>query len=209
MSPFDVNQLRAQRLLRACRLVEFIAARPGYSRKELAHHWSFSERQMQADLNLIRDQFKLPLVRRQGYRFDDQLSFDQAQGRVFTTEDVQVLLALLARARADHGSAQVRSMLAALPSIMPLHLRPLVEVGVWAIGHNDQMFGTLAEAILTRSYVRLSYSLEQEVADHKPVVRPETILRFDEHWYLLGESRAHARTRAFPIEPLVAVDRVA
>ena len=65
----DHKRLVAERFRRIWQLVEDIASEPGKSRKELAGQYSLSERQVQADLNVIRREMNLPLVRRQGYRF--------------------------------------------------------------------------------------------------------------------------------------------
>ena len=65
----DHKRLVAERFRRIWQLVEDIAREPGKSRKELAGEFSLSERQVQADLNVIRREMGLPLVRRQGYRF--------------------------------------------------------------------------------------------------------------------------------------------
>src|ERR1041384_90119 len=64
----DHKRLVAERFRRIWQLVEDIASSPGKSRKELANEFSLSERQVQADLNVIRREMSLPLVRRQGYR---------------------------------------------------------------------------------------------------------------------------------------------
>src|SRR6202158_5263448 len=65
----DHKRLVAERFRRIWQLVEDIAGQPGKSRKELAGQFSLSERQVQADLNVIRREMGLPLVRKQGYRF--------------------------------------------------------------------------------------------------------------------------------------------
>src|ERR1051326_5123236 len=65
----DHKRLVAERFRRIWALVEDIASCPGKSRKELANQFALSERQVQADLNVIRREMNLPLVRKQGYRF--------------------------------------------------------------------------------------------------------------------------------------------
>ena len=65
----DHKRLVAERFRRIWQLVEDIASDPGKSRKEFANQFALSERQVQADLNVIRREMDLPLVRRQGYRF--------------------------------------------------------------------------------------------------------------------------------------------
>src|SRR6266498_3865870 len=63
------KRLVADRFRRIWHIVEDIAETPGESRRELADKFHLSERQVQADLNIIRTDMRLPLVRRQGYRF--------------------------------------------------------------------------------------------------------------------------------------------
>src|ERR1051326_4521069 len=88
----DHKRLVAERFRRIWQLVEDIASNPGKSRKELANQFSLSERQVQADLNVIRREMNLPLVRRQGYRF---LTNPQDTGPKFSMEEAQLLLMLL------------------------------------------------------------------------------------------------------------------
>src|SRR5436190_19791886 len=90
----DHKRLVAERFRRIWELVEDVASTPGKSRKELAAQFALSERQVQADLNVIRREMDLPLVRRQGYRF---LTADPPSGdpRQFTLADAQTLVAAL------------------------------------------------------------------------------------------------------------------
>src|SRR3954454_1033024 len=67
--PMERKRLVADRFRRIWHIVEDIAETPGKSRRELADKFHLSERQVQADLNIIRTDMRLPLVRRQGYRF--------------------------------------------------------------------------------------------------------------------------------------------
>ena len=50
----DGRRLAAERFRRIWQLVEEIAGEPGLSRKQLAARHALSERQIQADLNVIR-----------------------------------------------------------------------------------------------------------------------------------------------------------
>src|SRR5258707_10210343 len=94
----DHKRLVAERFRRIWQLVEDIACQPGKSRKELAGQFSLSERQVQADLNVIRREMGLPLVRRQGYRF---LTDPEDSGPQFSLAEAQLLLMLLRRAAHD------------------------------------------------------------------------------------------------------------
>jgi len=66
------------------------------------------------------------------------------------------------------------------------------------------MVRRLVEATLKRSYVRLVYPGTRPV-----IVRPETILRVDEHWQLLGHSMQKDRVMLFPLESLLSVESLA
>src|SRR5579872_5341527 len=111
----DHKRLVAERFRRIWQLVENIASNPGKSRKELATQFSLSERQVQADLNVIRREMNLPLVRRQGYRF---LVEPDATATPFSLEEAQLLLIILREAARDSSlpGDQLRSLMDKLPS---------------------------------------------------------------------------------------------
>src|SRR6478735_8641876 len=94
----DHKRLVAERFRRIWHLVEDIAGEPGKSRKELAGQFALSERQVQADLNVIRREMGLPLMRRQGYRF---VPTAPDPGPQLTMEEAQLLIVLLRRAAKD------------------------------------------------------------------------------------------------------------
>src|SRR5258708_15679767 len=104
----DHRRLVAERFRRIWQLVEEIAAHAGKSRKELATQFALSERQVQADLNVIRREMNLPLVRKQGYRF---LTDAQDMGPQFSLAEAQLLLMLLPRA-SHHPRLAVPRLLA-------------------------------------------------------------------------------------------------
>src|SRR5579864_9641480 len=108
------KRLVAERFRRIWQLVEDIASNPGKSRKELATQFALSERQVQADLNVVRREMNLPLVRRQGYRF---LTDAEEAGPPFSIEEAQLLLMLLQHAAHDPTLPvdRLRSMMTKLP----------------------------------------------------------------------------------------------
>src|ERR1700747_1082901 len=110
----DHKRLVAERFRRIWQLVEDIARSPGKSRKELAAQFALSERQVQADLNVIRREMDLPLVRRQGYRF---LTEAQDNGPAFSLQEAQLLLMLLRKATHDPSLPveRLRSLMVKLP----------------------------------------------------------------------------------------------
>ena len=159
----DHKRLVAERFRRIWQLVEDIASYPGKSRKELANQFALSERQVQADLNVIRREMNLPLVRRQGYRF---LIDTSGTGPQFSLEEAQLLLTVLRRAAHDPSLPmdRLRSLMAKLPYLFPLHLRPLVIKtleAVVGIGPRRPPAGNLRRAgrsaLLRKSYVKLHY----------------------------------------------------
>src|SRR2546429_9287090 len=133
----DHKRLAAERFRRIWQLVEDVASQPGKSRKELAAQFALSERQVQADLNVIRREMNLPLVRRQGYRF---LTDTQDSGPQFSLAEAQLLLMLLRRAAHDPSLPvdRLKSLMIKLPYLFPLHLRPLVGETLEAANASDR-----------------------------------------------------------------------
>ncbi len=207
----DHKRLVAERFRRIWQLVEDIASTPGKSRKELAAQFSLSERQVQADLNVIRREMNLPLVRRQGYRF---VTDPQDIGPRFSMEEAQLLLMLLQRAAHDPSLPldRLRSLMVKLPFLFPLHLRPLVAKTLEAAttadrgGRQQQIFGALAEALLRKSYVKLHYPAGDPIsAIQEPIVQPEVLFPYCQSWHLIGRCRQRDRVMVFDLDNVVAV----
>jgi predicted DNA-binding transcriptional regulator YafY len=211
----DHKRLVAERFRRIWQLVEDIASHPGKSRKELAAQFSLSERQVQADLNVIRREMNLPLVRRQGYRF---LTDAQDPGPHFSLEEAQLLLMLLRRAAHENGfpMERLRSLMTKLPFLFPLHLRPLVAKTLEAAsasergGRQQEIFAALAEALLRKSYVKLHYPAGDPVsAIQEPIVQPEVLFPYCHSWHLIGNCRQRGRMMVFDLDNVVAVTAAA
>jgi predicted DNA-binding transcriptional regulator YafY len=207
----DHKRLVAERFRRIWQLVEDVASNPGKSRKELATQFSLSERQVQADLNVIRREMNLPLVRRQGYRF---LTDTQDTGPQFSLSEAQLLLMLLRRAAHDPSMPvdRLRSLMVKLPYLFPLHLRPLVAKTLEAASASDregrqkEIFAALAEALLRKSYVKLHYPAGDPVsAIHEPIVQPEVLFPYCQSWHLIGTCRQRGRMMVFDLDTVVAV----
>ncbi len=94
----DQPRPEPERFRRIWQIVEDIARTPGKTRRQLAHQFNLSERQLQSDLNVIRQPMGLPLVRRHGYRFAGD---EGDAGTVFSLAEAQLLLMLLKRAAHD------------------------------------------------------------------------------------------------------------
>ncbi|GAC1319774.1 MAG: hypothetical protein NVSMB2_15340 [Chloroflexota bacterium] len=211
----DHKRLVAERFRRIWQLVEDIAGQPGKSRKELANQFALSERQVQADLNVIRREMALPLVRRQGYRF---LTNTQETGPQFSLAEAQLLLMLLRRAAHDPSLPvdRLRSLMGKLPFLFPLHLRPLVAKTLQAAnqsergGRQQEIFAALAEALLRRSYVKLHYPAGDPIsAIQDPVVQPEVLFPYCQSWHLIGTCRQRGRMMVFDLNNVVAVSAAA
>jgi len=207
----DHRRLVAERFRRIWALVEEIAAHAGKSRKELASQFALSERQVQADLNVIRREMNLPLVRKQGYRF---LTDAQDTGPQFSLAEAQLLLMLLRRAAHDPSLPvdRLRSLMVKLPYLFPLHLRPLVAKTLEAAnasdrgGRQQEMFAALAEALLRKSYVKLHYPAGDPVSSiQEPIVQPEVLFPYCKSWHLIGRCRQRDRMMVFDLDTVVAV----
>jgi predicted DNA-binding transcriptional regulator YafY len=207
----DHKRLVAERFRRIWLLVEDIASHPGKSRKELASQLALSERQVQADLNVIRREMNLPLVRRQGYRF---LTDTQEGGPQFSLAEAQLLLMLLRRAAHDASLPvdRLRSLMAKLPFLFPLHLRPLVAKTLEAAstsergGRQQEIFAALAEALLRKSYVKLHYPAGDPVsAIQEPIVQPEVLFPYLQSWHVIGNCRQRGRIMVFDLDTVLAV----
>src|SRR5436190_1977486 len=211
----DHKRLVAERFRRIWQLVEDIAGQPGKSRKELAGQFALSERQVQADLNVIRREMDLPLVRRQGYRF---LIDTPDAGPQFSLAEAQLLLMLLRRAAHDPSLPmdRLRSMMTKLPFVFPLHLRPLVAKTLEVAsasdrgGRQQEIFAALAEALLRKSYVKLHYSAGDPVsAIQEPIVQAEVLFPYCKSWHLIGRCRQRDRMMVFDLDTVVAVTAAA
>ncbi len=207
----DHKRLVAERFRRIWQLVEDIASLPGQSRKELATQYALSERQIQADLNVIRREMGLPLVRRQGYRF---VTDTPNSGPQFSLAEAELLLMLLRRAAHDPSLPvdRLRSLMVKLPFLFPLHLRPLVAKTLEAAngsdrgGRQQEIFAALAEALLRRSYVKLHYPAGDPVsAIQEPIVQPEVLFPYYKSWHLIGTCRQVGRIMVFDLDTVVAV----
>src|SRR3981081_3160619 len=207
----DHKRLVAERFRRIWQLVEDVASHPGKSRKELATQFSLSERQAQADLNVIRRERGLPLARRQGYRF---LTDTPDSGPQFSLAEAQLLLMLLRRAAHDPSLPvdRLRSLMVKLPYLFPLHLRPLVAKTLDAAnasdrnGRQQEIFAALAEALLRKSYVKLHYQAGDPISSiQEPVVQPEVLFPYYKSWHLIGNCRQRGRIMVFDLDNVVAV----
>jgi len=200
----------AERFRRIWQLVELIAAEPGFSRKQLAERFSLSERQIQSDLNVVKVEMGLPLVRSQGYRFRAEDSQPENQ---FSLAEAQLLLVLLRRAARDPSLSgeRMRALMEKLPFLFPLHLRPLIAKTMEAMtadpaGRHQGIFAPLAEALLRKAYVKLHYpSADPLYSMQEPIVQPDVLFPYLASWYVIGHCRQKDRVMVFDLDHVVAV----
>jgi len=201
--------LAIDRLSRIWAIVEYIAENPGTSRRKLAEKYALSERQVQEDLRVIREELRFPLVRRKGYRFsagDDHVVLD------FSFSEARVLIAALRGAASDRNTPQepLRSLLAKLPAIFPLHLQPLIRKSLDSLGSQEpaleeRVFLTLTEALFDERPVRLHLSPRAASPVPDPVVEPHLLMPYLGAWYLVGRCRQRKRVMMFKVENIEAV----
>jgi predicted DNA-binding transcriptional regulator YafY len=202
------KRLAADRFQRIWQLVESIARQPGRSRRELADAFSLSERQLQADLDVIRSEMHLPLVRRQGYRFDNE---EGGPAAGLELQEAQLQLLLLRRAREERTAPteQLERLVEKLPTLFPPHLQPLVGEmvqGGAAHGRRQEVFETLTRAILTGTEVRLQSPRGSPPASIAEAVEPELLLPYLESWYLIGTGKRRQRLVMVELDAVEAVN---
>jgi len=203
------DQLAIDRLSRIWAMIEYIAENPGTSRRTLAAKYSLSERQVQEDLRVVREELRFPLVRRKGYRFsagDDRVVLD------FTFSEARALIAALRGASLDRGCSvePLRSLVSKLPNVFPLHLQPLMRKCLESLGNSepaleDRVFLALTEALFERRPVRLHLDSRGVGPLQDPVVEPQLLMPYLGSWYMVGHCRQKKRVMMFKVDTIEAV----
>lgn len=208
------KRLVADRFRRIWHIIEDIAQTPGKSRRNLADKFHLSERQVQADLNIIRTDMRLPLVRRQGYRFVGE--GPQGGAGAVHLREAQLLVLMLGAARRDRSIPKVHldSLIAKLPTMFSPHLAPLVERTMEAVlapstGTHQQVFAALGDSRLRGKAVKLHYPVGTDLALRHgldPVLSPELLLPYLNSWYVIGTlAQQPNRTVMLPLDDCTAV----
>lgn len=207
--PIARGRLVADRFRRIWATVEAIAETPGLSRIELSKMFHLSERQTQSDLNIVRSDMRLPLVRRQGYRFVDEGGHGE---QTMDLREAQLLIMILRQAMRDRAipNAELGSLLAKLPATFAPHLRPLVARTIEAVtappSSAQRVFLAVADALLRGDWVALheqpgSFSLPVP----QPVIRPELLLPYLDGWYVVGYVAQRHRSMMLALDGVIAV----
>lgn len=198
------RRLVADRFRRIWRIVETIAETPGLTRGELADRFHLSVRQVQADLEIVRTDMRLPLIRCQGYRFVQEGPAAGDAGALDLREG-QLLVMILRGAMRDRSVPRDRldTLFSKLPHLFAPHLQPLLSRTLEAVmapqsGQGQQVFAALADGLLRNVPVRLHYPLDAAPPNvgASIVIRPELLLPYLDSWYVVAE--APARTPGYP-----------
>ncbi len=203
------DQLAIDRLSRIWAIIEHIAEHPGTSRRKLAGRYALSERQVQEDLRVIREELRFPLVRRKGYRFsadEDHVTLD------FSFTEARALVSALRVAGQDRTVPQepLRSLLAKLPAVFPLHLQPLIRKSLESLGNpepalEERVFLALSEALFEKRPVRLHLSSRAGSLFPDLVIEPHLMMPYLGTWYVVGRCRQKKRVMMFKVENIEAV----
>jgi predicted DNA-binding transcriptional regulator YafY len=206
------KHLAADRIRRVWRIVEEIAQEPGKGRRDLAESFALSERQVQSDLNLIRADMRLPLVRHQGYRFEEPR---QSHGPTFTLREAQLLLLAVGQLGQERVVLQreLTALLRKLPSLFPPHLRPFCDRILQSMlpgssqgSSSGDTFAVLSEAAVRNDQVQLHYSgTDLSMAIQDPIVRVELLVPCAESWYLIGMCQQRNRLMMFDLANISTV----
>lgn len=190
-------------------MVEHIAREPGHSRAELARRFALGERQVQADLAVIRERIGLPLVRRRGYRFEGA-----AAGRpeALTLAEALLLLELLRRAAIDQLAPPetLLALSAKLSNVVPPHLQSLVRTTLSALPVSTEqqpaLLLALATAMVGGQLVCLHYP-PGDPSTHlrDPLVMPELLVPYLRSWYVVGRCQQRGRVMVFDLANVSAV----
>jgi predicted DNA-binding transcriptional regulator YafY len=161
---------------------------------------------VQADLNIIRVDMRLPLIRRQGYRFADETGAYVGRGAL-DFGDVLALVGLFAAART--AAFEVGDDLSAkLVRLVPLHLQPLARE-LFLGDHREHLrqIATAALAPADQNSVRVRL-LGWDEGTHD-MVTPELIVPYRGHWYIVGHDSLRRRARMWRLDRVASVEPVA
>ena len=203
------DQLAIDRLSRIWAIIEYIAEHPGTSRRKLAEKYALSERQVQEDLRVIREELRFPLIRRKGYRF----SADDGPRRGGL---------LLLRGSGPHQRpSRSREGQGHSPGAAPVpHVQTPDRVPPAAAAIHpeeprlarspepdleEKVFLALTEALFEQRPVRLHMGPRGISGMQNPVIEPHLLMPYMGTWYLVGRCRQKKRVMMFKVDSIDAV----
>ncbi|MBI4213168.1 MAG: hypothetical protein HY534_02565 [Chloroflexi bacterium] len=202
------RRLIPERFKRIWALAEYVTAHPGVTRRLLARRFSVSERQLQADLTVMRRDLGLPLKRSKGYRLGEGGS--DVVG--LAMRDLHLLFVVLERASRDPSisAGDLLSTVSRLVEAFPAYLRPLARatlpVQKERSGPAPALVASLAAAIVRKDAVKLRFtSAPGPGYPIEPIVTPEVLLPYQGAWYLIGHFEQRQRAAMFSLDGLRTV----
>jgi predicted DNA-binding transcriptional regulator YafY len=197
------SRMVADRFRRIWAIAQRIADEPGYTRFQLANLFNLSERQIQADLNIIRSDMRLPLTRRSGYRFEDASGRSVAAGAL-DINDVLRLVGMMSALRL-HDAADDQ-LAAKLADLAPLHLRPLAHE--LFLGECRESLRRVAQAALAPDGYAVRVMVRQHGTERAEIIKPELIVPYRNVWWIVGEMVSTGRCRMWRLAEVLAVEPV-
>ena len=203
------RHLAPDRARRIWAIVECISQEPGLGRVELAQRFALSERQLQSDLVVIRDEIGLPLTRSRGYRFAPTDTSRSPLG----LQDLVTLanLTRAAREEAGVGDAVLATCATNLAGAFPPQLRQLahrllVPEASDGVPPGAECFTLLAEALLRGQRVQLRYhSSRPSRSTVDWTVDPELLLPQGDSWFLVGYCKERRQAVTFRLDACESV----
>lgn len=209
MSQGKPNEQRmvADRFRRIWGIVQTIADEPGHTRFDLAGRFNLSERQVQADLNIIRVDMRLPLIRRQGYRFADEAGISITHGYL-NIQDLLVLVTVMAAGRDAIEPEQADGLAEKMARLAPLHLRPLAHE-LFLGQRSEQLRRIALAALATGDDKAIRVLIEIRNGSTTDMLKPDLIVPYLGAWYIVGEDARTGRSRMWCLDQVTMVEPVA
>lgn len=189
-------------------LVQHIAEHPCMTRAELADAFHLSERQMQADLMVIRHEMGLPLARRSGYVFVDESGRPVGSGLSFADAVLLLESLRLSLRRRLLPSAAMRGLFANIAETCAPHLRPFVREAARRIlsGHDAGAWEAAVKATAGGHSLRFRQRRKDGLSPDRSEMAPEILVPLHRDWYVVGSGRLNGDR---PRTLMVRVDEMA
>lgn len=202
-----------RRVARVLEIIQYIAARPGWwKRKTLAQRYEISERQIQKDIDIIRNRLGLPLVHDGvGYSFERiprlpavQYSFSEALALLLAAQAAQQVSGI--------GSPDLAAAVARLQAIFPPEFTAMVAQITNQSGqtgqrtHRQQMLLLLNRALIEQRKARITYSTQSRGGQlNERVVHPYHIMPYVRSWQLIAHCERREAVLMFKVDRIQAI----